>query len=49
MKGQLIDPHDLVPTLPSDEPIVVVFGAMARGFLELDYVRRSPSDWSGLN
>jgi rRNA small subunit pseudouridine methyltransferase Nep1 len=39
MKGQLIDPHDLVPALPDDKPLVFVFGAMAQGFIEPDYAQ----------
>jgi len=34
MKGELIDPIDLVPKLPEGKPICFVLGAMARGFIE---------------
>ena len=42
MHADKIDPLDLVPTIP-DGPIVFVFGAMARGFIEADYVEKSYS------
>ncbi|DBA04574.1 TPA: hypothetical protein N0F65_011122 [Lagenidium giganteum] len=32
-KGTLINPWEYVETLPTDEPIVFVFGAMAHGFI----------------
>ncbi|KAA0151468.1 hypothetical protein FNF27_08204 [Cafeteria roenbergensis] len=37
MKAKVVSPMDLVPALP-DGPVVFVFGAMARGFIDADYV-----------
>lgn len=37
MKAEVVNPVDLVPALP-DGPVVFVFGAMARGFIDADYV-----------
>lgn len=39
--GELIDALDLVPTLPTDQPIVFVFGSHAHGPVEVDYVEKS--------
>ena len=41
--GTLIDPIDLVNALPSNEPIVFVFGAIAHGHINLDYVEETVS------
>ena len=42
MKAELIAPLKLLPTLP-EGPVVFVFGAMARGFIEADYTDRMVS------
>ncbi len=35
--GKLVDPHDLVPTLPQNEPIVFAFGSHAHGPADVDW------------
>jgi rRNA small subunit pseudouridine methyltransferase Nep1 len=37
VQGKLIDPHDLVPTLPQSEPIVFAIGSHAHGPAEVDW------------
>ncbi|KAK8795623.1 hypothetical protein WA158_000280 [Blastocystis sp. Blastoise] len=41
--GALVDPIDLVSALPDNEPIVFVFGAIAHGHINLDYVEETVS------
>lgn len=38
VKGKLVDPLDLVPTLPADQSVCFVYGAHASGPVEVDYV-----------
>lgn len=39
MKGELVDPIDLAPTLP-DGPICFVFGAMSHGFISGEHCEK---------
>ncbi|XP_075912439.1 ribosomal RNA small subunit methyltransferase NEP1 [Petromyzon marinus] len=42
-QGEPLTPRDLLPPLPSDEPIVVVIGAFAHGAVSVDYTERTVS------
>lgn len=46
MTGKLVDMNEYVPSLPSEEPVVFVFGSHAHGPVVVDYVCPTCTFWA---